>query len=596
MVNATFLPGPLPKSSRIPASAGYSGLVECPCSDRLEKDWHMSYGLRGSSDTANNNDDECPMQNAAECYLAARDVVQAQRYSVANSSAEANDPALPKGCSVRLQRDGSCDILWNGNDETTTDKMEVERIILNSGAVVGTALGIVNLTVGIDNGDWVHIEMVGPADRWFGVGFGTDTMCLKMAADECPTGGPYTLVVSGETVVERKLDYHGPGTVLVPSIRIESNTVDDTDQVRTVRLSRSAAGVSDKHFTFDAAVSSLPVIVATGCGLDFAQHCGHGSNAVTFLPVGVPRQVCQTGIKGTVGGNPFDNNRCAPNPIGDLADQGNPTCQVQTYAGGLMCCRDNQSLLDTDQENPWPDQYLEYRLKFRFYFEEYTPSSPVDNLPSHRNLIRYYWQTETFAGEYDIPQCADGVPPSQCVHVITSRWKVRDAIAHFCDEAEWCHADDSNTAGIELIYLGPHCHAPTCLSMELYNADTGQLLCHVEPIHGESGTVYDERGFLAIPPCLFGNRSEGLLEPQFLSLNATLLSIKRNNSTLPHTGEMASWQMRAVRVPRDAADADATKEQESRRFGDPESNADRASSALQRPMLRSAASGGGPLH
>ena len=31
MTNATFLPGPMPRNSKIPASAGYNGLLECPC-------------------------------------------------------------------------------------------------------------------------------------------------------------------------------------------------------------------------------------------------------------------------------------------------------------------------------------------------------------------------------------------------------------------------------------------------------------------------------------------------------------------------------------------------------------------------------------
>merc|ERR1712232_952774 len=59
---------------------------------------------------------------------------------------------------------------------------------------------------------------------------------------------------------------------------------------------------------------------------------------------------------------------------------------------------------------------------------------------------------------------------------------------------------------------------------------------------------YDEHGFLAIPPCLWGDASEGLVEPELLTLDTTLLSIKRNNNTLPHTGEMASWQMRGILV------------------------------------------------
>jgi hypothetical protein len=90
--------------------------------------------------------------------------------------------------------------------------------------------------------------------------------------------------------------------------------------------------------------------------------------------------------------------------------------------------------------------------------------------------------------------------------------------------------------------------------MELYNADTGQLLCHVDMLRGSGGTEpFDERGYIAIPPCLWSSNgtNDGLSPPHFLPLNATLLSIKRANSTWPHTGEMASWQMRGVLVSRD---------------------------------------------
>merc|ERR1711935_925746 len=95
----------------------------------------------------------------------------------------------------------------------------------------------------------------------------------------------------------------------------------------------------------------------------------------------------------------------------------------------------------------------------------------------------------------------------------------------------------------------------TCLSMELYNADTGQLICGTYPKWGEgSQEKYDERNYLAIPPCLFGDPKDGLLEPELLTLDTALLGIKRNNSTFPHTGEMASWQMRAIVVPQDEDD------------------------------------------
>jgi len=63
--------------------------------------------------------------------------------------------------------------------------------------------------------------------------------------------------------------------------------------------------------------------------------------------------------------------------------------------------------LDTDQDIPW-HEYLEYYLKFRFYFEEYQEAVAVsDNVAvvpaSHEeNLVRLYRTSEAFAGEYDI--------------------------------------------------------------------------------------------------------------------------------------------------------------------------------------------------
>ena len=102
--------------------------------------------------------------------------------------------------------------------------------------------------------------------------------------------------------------------------------------------------------------------------------------------------------------------------------------------------------------------------------------------------------------------------------------------------------------GINLIYAAGHCHAPSCISMELYHADTGMLLCSHYPVFGKSHEVMDEEGYLAIPPCLWGEEDEGLVSPVFLPYDANLTSIKRNNNTYTHYGEMASWQMRGVLI------------------------------------------------
>jgi hypothetical protein len=45
------------------------------------------------------------------------------------------------------------------------------------------------------------------------------------------------------------------------------------------------------------------------------------------------------------------------------------------------------------------DRRRSYRLKFRFWFEPYVAADPATKQPaSHQNLVRFYWQTEAFAG------------------------------------------------------------------------------------------------------------------------------------------------------------------------------------------------------
>lgn len=259
-----------------------------------------------------------------------------------------------------------------------------------------------------------------------------------------------------------------------------------------------------------------------------------------------------------------------------------PTCTIDSYAGGFLCCRDGHSLLDSDQEIPWQDQYLEYHLKFRFYFEEYIASTSTevvanfsntadetDNFikPSHENLLNFVWMTESNAQEYDTPLCPKGTHSSQCLHMITSRFQARDMVRDcpIHPDATICSGvNASQSRGIKLIYASAHCHAGSCHSMELYNMDTGTLICRVLPVVGHSDDeVFNERGYIALPPCLFSDNTtsgEGLLSPEVLAMNTTLMSIKRVNTTFGHTGEMAMWQMRGVLVPKDITNVPITPE------------------------------------
>ena len=66
---------------------------------------------------------------------------------------------------------------------------------------------------------------------------------------------------------------------------------------------------------------------------------------------------------------------------------------------------------------------MTYHLKFRFYFQPYSLATSLAPA-SHQNLIRFYYQTEAWAGEYDVPKADLGTPPEATIHEITARWKV----------------------------------------------------------------------------------------------------------------------------------------------------------------------------
>merc|ERR1712038_1916256 len=112
-----------------------------------------------------------------------------------------------------------------------------------------------------------------------------------------------------------------------------------------------------------------------------------------------------------------------------------------------------------------------------------------------------------------------GTPSSMCTHEITAHFTVAD-MGQKCD-----------------IRKNPSCWGP-----DYDKTHQGiNLLCAHYPTYGKTHEVFDELGYLAIPPCIWGTEQEGLIAPVFLPFNANLTSIKRNNNTYTHYGEMASW-------------------------------------------------------
>lgn len=409
----------------------------------------------------------------------------------------------------------------------------------------------------------VTITATGPEDGWFGIGFNAQHM-----ADQ-----PYTLIINSTGVMERKIGTggseadHDPGTLLSKSVTIVSNTVSAKTKTRTMVLTRAMEGLTSDHYSFEPdTAATINFITAIGSSQVFAYHKAHAPATISLVTNEQAAHICDAGAQGDLceaGGTGCDSfvKTCVAPPDGTLLSQHNPTCTSRSYGGGLRCCTHKRIMLDADQ--PIRPELLRYHMKFRFWFQEFTPEVKHPNgtttPPSHYNLPRLYQQTEANAGEYDVPPafadpkdppivgypqqaptkptpgttCTGDCPNGEdceCVHTITYMW---------------------NTGGnnMRLIYAGGHCHAPSCIKMELYRNDTGELLCRQIPVVGQGNVKkdkYDEAGYIAIPPCLWGE-DKGLEPSQLLPPHTPLLMVKHNRNThTGHFGEMASWQMRGV--------------------------------------------------
>ena len=257
----------------------------------------------------------------------------------------------------------------------------------------------------------------------------------------------------------------------------------------------------------------------------------------------------------TIDGSVFDP-QCATDPRrSNLRATGNPTCDISTYVGGMECCKDGMVLLDADQ--PQPEAIDEVFYRWRFYHE------PFD-ARRHTPLVHLEWAVNgcDSAGmkgnpndchhiEYDAVQAPEGTPPEKAVHTAVSHFQFRDMLAPDCSVEHDHYCASLKTAEarggmMRLLMAGGHCHSPACIALELWNADTGELVCRVTPRHGQGDDVYDEAGYLWLPPCMWGAASDSLLPPPAFTLDANLTAIKHVNVTSYHYGVMGIWQMRGA--------------------------------------------------
>jgi hypothetical protein len=347
--------------------------------------------------------------------------------------------------------------------------------------------------------------------------------------------GTYAIVVDGTgAVTEHKLGDHNAGKVLPPSPGLVVVTQTAHDGVRTTVVQRPLAGASAEHYSFTTGAATLQFVAARGSSSAFAQHSARDTATLSLLAAGAPTCVCRGGV-GKINGFPF-NPQCMGEPLSDLLRTHNPTCDINQYAGGMSCCRGNQILLDADQDVPPLVSEIWYR--WRFYYADHTPAT-------QRQTYHIEWQFGHI--EYDVPKAPAGTPPEDAVHMLTTRFTGRDLLQMGNDNAGGGGWDLSNASRrVQLVMAGFHCHAPGCLSGELINADTDELLCRVEPTHGSGEAPMDEEAYLWLPPCQWGDPQDGLAPPPVIGLDTNLVGIKRANASVGHFGVMAIFQGRGA--------------------------------------------------
>ena len=93
--------------------------------------------------------------------------------------------------------------------------------------------------------------------------------------------------------------------------------------------------------------------------------------------------------------------------------------------------------------------------------------------------------------------------------------------------------------------MTPHCHAPSCIREELWNADTNEIICNVSAMYGDAkygsmNQAFNEENYITIPPCIFGDQP-GLQTPFSITAKTKIRAVKYFNNTYRHLGQMAQW-------------------------------------------------------
>jgi len=522
---------------------GLSPLIECPCSDRITKSTVTSSTILTT--------DTCTAMIDTE--KACTSTILATG-ALLTTSKTVEDPNLPSGCILTPDNKRAGLSLKKGQVQGPTYTAVFNKI--NSTQSCGTeGDGIAlqgisklsNVEVGIEhNSVTAIITISGPVGVWFGVGF--NAVAMK---DE-----PYAIIVDGNgSVTERKLANHGPGSLLKSSVTVVSSSVHDN--IRTLVLHRRVNGSTADHFTLPTKPGDLNIIAAYGDSVQLSYHKARTGGKITLLPTRISACVCEptntpyiTYMDSTT--QQFGTYDCVDEPRSDMKSHGdgtgrevpNQACFMETYHGGLQCCKHSWFLTDRDQDSMIPKDKVDvYYLKWRYYFQEYVPASEISPA-SHKHLHHWVFLIDDAVNDYEEDNAEYGKESIGKIEAhLTAREMGLEDIQKPTDDG--APPVPGNFTKITPLVMTPHCHAPSCIRQEFWNADTNEIICNMTAMYGSeeygsTDSVFNEKDYITILPCIYGYQ-QGLQFPFNLTPDTNITAIKYFNNTYRHMGQMAQW-------------------------------------------------------
>jgi hypothetical protein len=211
----------------------------------------------------------------------------------------------------------------------------------------------------------------------------------------------------------------------------------------------------------------------------------------------------------------------------------NAACEMETYHGGLKCCAHHNFLTDLEQDSMIPNETDTYFLKWRYYFQEYKPAAAAAPA-SHKHLHHWVFLIDQAVNDYEEDNAHYGTA------------SVGKITAHLTGAQMGLEDTPKEWKSWSPFVMTPHCHAPSCIREELWNADTGEILCNMTAHYGNAKYgplrgVFNEQDYVAILPCLYSNNQEGLQTPFVITADTNITAIKYFNNTYRHLGQMAQW-------------------------------------------------------